>query len=173
VTAADAAPSDVPARSRRSRLPRLLVVLGLLVALIAGAAAGYLLRDRDDDTAERTGALAAARQYTVDLTTYDFASIDADFGRFARHGTPAFRTSFAATEAATKPTIVKAQSRALGTVVGAGLESFSGDRATVLLAVDQVVRSATRRGSTIERSRIRMTLTRSGGGWLVAAVKVL
>jgi Mce-associated membrane protein len=144
----------------------------VLIALVASAAAGYLLLSRDRAETARQDALAAARQYAVDLTTYDFATVDADFQRFARHGTKAFRASYAETIAASEPAIVKAQTRSLGTVVGAGLESYSHDRASVLLAVDQALRSATKPGATVDRSRLRMTLVRSGDGWLVSAVKV-
>ena len=57
-------------------------------------------------------------------------------------------------------------------MVGAGLESYSDDRASVLVAVDQEVRSAAKPGATVDRSRIRLTLVRAGDGWLVSAVKV-
>jgi Mce-associated membrane protein len=144
----------------------------VLVALVSSATAGYLLLTRDQDENGRRDVLAAARQYAVDLTTYDFATVDADFQRFARHGTKEFRASYAATIAASKPAIVQAQSRSLGTVVGAGLESYSDDTASVLVAVDQEIHSATRRGPTVDRSRIRLTLVRAGDGWLVSAVKV-
>ena len=145
----------------------------MLVALVSSAAAGYLLLTRDRAENARQDALASARQYAVDLTTYDFATIDEDFQRFARHGTKEFRASYAATIAASKPGIVKAQTRSLGTVVAAGLESYAGDRASVLLAVDQELRSATKQGATTDRSRIQLTLVRAGDGWLVSAVKVL
>jgi Mce-associated membrane protein len=144
----------------------------VLIALVSSAAAGYLLLTREQAEDARQDALAAARQYAVDLTTYDFATVDADFQRFARHGTKAFRASYATTIAASKPGIVKAQARSLGTVEGAGLESYSDDRASVLVAVDQEVRSAAKPGVTVDRSRIRLTLVRSGDGWLVAAVTV-
>jgi Mce-associated membrane protein len=145
----------------------------LVLALAACAWAGYLFVGNRQVRHERDGALLAARQYAVDLTTYDFATVDADFARFARHGTAAFRRTFAATVATTRPAIVQAQSRAIGTVVGAGLESLSGGRASVLLAVDQEVRSGRRPGVTTDRNRIRMTLVRSGNGWLVTGVMVL
>jgi Mce-associated membrane protein len=145
----------------------------VLIALLSSAGAGYLLLTRDQSESARQDALAAARQYAVDLTTYDFATVDADFQRFARHGTKEFRASYAATIAASKPGIVKAQTRSLGTVVGAGLESYADDKASVLIALDQEIRSATRPGPTVDRSRIRLTLVRSGNGWLVSAVKVL
>ncbi|MCU1592565.1 MAG: hypothetical protein JWP11_3821 [Frankiales bacterium] len=144
----------------------------MLLAVAAVAAAGSLFLTRHRAAQDREDALAAARQYAVDLTTYDYSSVDADFQRFARHGTKAFRASYATTIAAAKPGIVKAQSRSLGTVVGAGLESYSNDRASVLLAVDQEIRSARQPGPTVDRSRIRITLVRSGEGWLVTAVKV-
>jgi Mce-associated membrane protein len=137
------------------------------------AFAGYLLRSERQADDDRRDVLAAARQYAVDLTTYDFATVDADFQRFARHGTKDFQASYAATTAALKPAILKAQSRALGTVVGAGLESYADGRASVLVAVDQAIRSATRPGVTTEHSRVRMALVRAGDGWLVSAVKVL
>ena len=141
--------------------------------MLTAVAAGFLVQTRRDGAdAGRRDALAAARQYAVDLTTYDFATVDADFQRFARHGTTAFQASYAKTIAASKPAIVQAQARSLGTVVGAGLESYGHGRATVLLAVDQEIHSARRPGPTVDRSRIRMTLVRSGDGWLVSAVKV-
>ena len=143
-----------------------------MVALVTLAWAGYLLITRDQAAQDRDDALAAARQYAVDLTTYDFSSVDADFRRFARHGTKAFQASYAATIAAAKPAIVKAQSRSLGTVVGAGLESYGGGRAGVLLAVDQEIRSANQTGASVDRSRIRMTLRHVGNGWLVSSVQV-
>jgi Mce-associated membrane protein len=148
------------------------VALSVVVALVTLAWAGYLLITRDQAAQDRANALAAARQYAVDMTTYDFSSVDADFRRFSRHGTKAFQTSYAATIAAAKPAIVKAQSRSLGTVVGAGLESYGGGRASVLLAVDQEIRSASQQGASVDRSRIRMTLQHLGNGWLVSSVKV-
>jgi Mce-associated membrane protein len=150
------------------------LIAGLLVlALAAGSWAALLFLSSRQLAAERSGALLAARQYAVDLTTYDFSTIDADFARFARHGTAAFRKTYAATIAASEPAVVQAQSRALGTVVGAGLESLSGGRASVLLAVDQEIRSSRKPGVTTSRSRIRMSLVRSGDGWLVTGVRVL
>jgi Mce-associated membrane protein len=146
--------------------------LSVVVALLALAGAGYLLLTRDRAAQAREEALAAARLYAVDMTTYDFASVDADFRRFARHGTTAFQASYAATIAAAKPAIVRAQSRSLGTVVGAGLESYGGGKASVLLAVDQEIRSANQPGPSVDRSRIRMTLRHVGNGWLVSSVKV-
>jgi Mce-associated membrane protein len=137
-----------------------------------GALAGYLLVTRHHTDDGRAGALAAARQYAVDLTTYDFSSVDADFQRFARHGTKEFRATYARTIAAAKPGIVKAQSRAIGTVVGAGLESYGDGRASVLLAVDQELHSAAQPGPTLERNRIRLVLVRDGDGWLVSSLKV-
>ena len=151
----------------------MLVALATVVTLAALALTGYLLLTRQRAADERDAALAAARQYAVDLTTYDFSTVDADFQRFARHGTKAFQASYAATIASSKPGIVKAQSSSLGTVVGAGLESYADGRASVLLAVDQEIRSASRPAATVDRSRIRMTLVRAGDGWLVSAVKVL
>ena len=148
-------------------------MLAIVVALVASALAAYLLVTRSSAEDDRSGALAAARQYAVDLTTYDFASVDADFARFARHGTPAFRASYATTIRAARPGIVKDQRRAAGTVVGAGLESYSKARAEVLLAVDQEIRSAARTGPTVDHSRIQMTLVRSGDGWLISAVRVI
>jgi Mce-associated membrane protein len=148
------------------------VALSVVVALVAACVAGYLLLTRNQDAQRREDALAAARQYAVDLTTYDFSNVDADFQRFARHGTREFQKTYAATIAAARPAILQAQSRAIGTVVGAGLESYADGRASVLLAVDQAVRSAAKPGTQVDRNRIRITLLRAGDGWLVSAVKV-
>jgi Mce-associated membrane protein len=151
---------------------REVVALSVVLALAAIGMSAYLLATRERATHDRDAALAAARQYAVDLTTYDFATVDDDFARFARHGTKQFQASYASTIAAAKPAITQAQSRALGTVVGAGLESFGHGRATVLLAVDQEIRSARQSGATAARNRVRMGLVHAGDGWLVTAVTV-
>jgi Mce-associated membrane protein len=170
--------TEPPARRRTdarelSRRAKALIAAALAVALLSLAAAGYLLATRTSAADDRDAALSAARQYAVDLTTYDFATVDADVARFARHGTKEFQASYAKSIATVKPGIVKEQRRALGTVVAAGLESFRSDRATVLLAVDQEIRSAAGGGSSVDRSRIRMTLVHAGDGWLVSDVKVV
>jgi Mce-associated membrane protein len=151
---------------------RFVVAACILAGLAAIGLASYLFVGREQATRDRDGALAAARQYAADLTTYDFATVDADFARFARHGTKSFQTSYAATRATARPAIVSAQSRALGTVVGAGLESFGHGHAVVLLAVDQQIRSARQTGPTQDHSRIRMTLVKAGDGWLISALTV-
>ena len=57
-------------------------------------------------------------------------------------------------------------------MVAAGLESFDSDRAVAVVAVDQQI-SAKGAQSRTERNRLRMTLVRGDGTWLVQKVERL
>jgi hypothetical protein len=60
-------------------------------------------------------------------------------------------------------------STSVGTVLGAGIEAVDGDRVTVVVAVNQQLTTAGAEPRT-EAGRLRMTLIRSDGQWLIAGV---
>lgn len=143
-----------------------VVALTLAAALLVSGGGG------DDREQDRRSALDAARERTVALTSYDHRRLDADFARVLETATGPFAQEYAATTGSLRPTFVEQEAVATGEVVAAGLESASGDRAVAVVAVDQVIRT---RGASprTERNRLRMTLVRRDGTWLVEQVQRL
>lgn len=156
----------------RPRPPWSVVLVAVAVAVVSLAAAlgSLLVRGGDDGQQQaRTSALTAARERTVDLTSYDVATLDADFAKVSKTATGPFAKEYDTTSMALRETFEQQQAVSKSNVLAAGLESFAPDRAVVVLAVDQIIQTkgaAPRR----ERNRLRMTLVRPGDTWLVEKV---
>lgn len=150
-----------------------LVATGLaLVSLLVASTALLLGGGAGDGEQDRASALTAARARTARLTSYDFRTLDADFAAVLATATGDFDRDFRATSAQLRPTFVAAQAVATANVVGAGLESAGSDRAVAVVAVDQVI-STQGAAPRTERNRLRMTLVRPDGTWLVERVQRL
>lgn len=141
-------PADHPAgsgkglqpSSSRPRLPafRTIVAAGLIAALTTaglGAWVAYQLHQTQQTEKQRSVFLEAGRQSALNLTTIDFADVDADIQRVVDSATGAFRQDFQQRSPQLADFVRKAQSKTEGTVTEAGLESINADSATVLVAV--------------------------------------
>jgi Mce-associated membrane protein len=132
---------------RRARLSRAAVPLVAAVALVAALAGlagwlGYRAYEKHEANAKRDLLVQVARQGAVNLTTINYAEVDADVQRIIDLSTGAFRDDF---EQRSKPfveAVKTAQSKSEGTVTDAGLESQRGDSAQVLVAVAVKSRTA-------------------------------
>ena len=180
---APAAPPPAAPKTRRARhtAPPALVVVALAVAAVslAVAVAGLLLGSRGADRAEqaRESALEAARERTTVLTSYDYRMLDADFAAVLETATGEFEKDYRDTTGQLRGTFEQTKAVAVGTVVAAGLEDVEldqdgRDRAVAVVAVDQVISTAGAAPRT-ERNRLRMTLVRPDGTWLVESVERL
>ena len=167
-----------PVSTGRPRPPWSVVLVALALAVAGlGVALAALLVDRsdgpaDDGSAARAAALEAARERTVELTSYDHTTLDQDFARVLATATGDFKAEYEKTSAQLRPTFEQTQAVASGSVLGAGLESYAPERAVAVVAVDQVIRTkgaAPRR----ERNRLRMVLVKPEGDWLVERVERL
>ena len=79
--------------------------------------------------------VAAARQGAVNLTTIDWQEADSDINRILDSATGTFYDDFSKRSQPFVEVVKQAQSKSIGTVTEAGLESESGDQAQVLVAV--------------------------------------
>ncbi|WP_149443135.1 hypothetical protein [Mycolicibacterium sp. P9-22] len=122
-----------PGRSMRSAL-----ILGMVALTAVGGVVGWLgySAHRINHVAEHRGALlAAARQAAVNLTTIDFTNADAEVAHIADSATGDFRDDFQKRAPAFVDVVKQAQSKSEGTVTAAGVESYDGAQAKVLIAV--------------------------------------
>jgi Mce-associated membrane protein len=131
--AADAASGKRP----RSHL-RLATLIGLVVVVALAALVGWLgYRTYQSHQAEQQRALfvQVGRQGALNLTTIDFQHADADVQRILESATGAFYDDFAKRSKPFVEVVTQAQSKSVGTVTEAGLESENGDQGQVLVAV--------------------------------------
>ncbi|MGW2641160.1 hypothetical protein [Streptomyces sp. NPDC001348] len=170
-----------PPPARRRLLTAVLGAL-LVVALAVVCLLGWQYREGQRAEAARDAALTAARKAAPVVLSYDYRHLDRDFARAREHLTGHFRDEYRKTTATVVgPTarkyhgVVRATVAAPsgGGVPAASVVSAAPDRAVVLLFVNQVTRSTQVSGSRLDLNRVRMTMTRTSGGWKVSAVDAL
>ncbi|MER5378233.1 hypothetical protein [Streptomyces sp. NPDC002553] len=180
----DSGEDDVlPARPGRGRgLLTATLVLLLVAGLVAVAFLGWRFREGRATEQARGQALAAAREAAPVVLSYDHRRLDRDFDRARARLTGKFRDEYGrTTKAVVGPTARKYKGAVKAMVVeppgggapAASVVSASPDRVVVLLFVNQVTESTRITGSRVDLNRVRMTMSRTPGGWKVSAVDAL
>jgi Mce-associated membrane protein len=146
----------------------LLGVVGAL-ALAGLVTSALLLLSRPSDDSLRDSALQAAQQYTTTLTSFDARTLEEDIERVKGVSAEEFVAEYEQTMAGLREQIASDQTVSVGSVLAVGMERLDGDEATVLVAVNQQITSAGAEPRT-EANRVRMTLVRGDGSWLVRSV---
>jgi Mce-associated membrane protein len=175
--AAPAEPSPAErggADSSRRRLALLLAAVAVAAALVTALIVTYVRLVQSNAVSDaRSTALAAAKGFATELSSYDYQHLDQDFGSVVKHSADPFKSQFSRASKDLAPLIRKYQASSAGIVVGAGVSDATTDRATVVVFVDQTVRNTNSPTPRVDRNRLRLTLTHGGGGWLIDRVEVL
>jgi Mce-associated membrane protein len=152
---------------------RLAGIVGLLivVALMATAGwTGFRAHQAQQAKAQRQLFLQVGRQCALNLTTIDWQHAEADVQRLMDSATGKFYEQFSQREQPFIDVVKKAQSKSVGTITEAGLESDSRDKADVLVAVSI---KTTNLGATEEPPRewrMRISVEKSGNDVKVSNV---
>jgi Mce-associated membrane protein len=174
-----ASPS-APGRARRSR--RATVALGVTcVALAAGLVAALVGLRAESATAgrelaiQRAGseAVAAARAYAVDLSSYSYKDLNTSADKVLANATASFRKSYTASSSALDAVLEHYQASAVGRVLAAGVETASPGQVVVLVFLDQTATNSEHTKPTTDESRLEMTLVERHHRWLIDKVLVL
>jgi Mce-associated membrane protein len=131
-------PKDVAAEARPMSPVRSATLLGVLAVVASTALAGWLgFREYEAHQAQQQSELLVqvGRQGALNLTTIDWQHADADIQRILDSATGTFYDDFSKRSKPFVDVVKKAQSKSVGTVTEAGLESQSGNEAQVLVAV--------------------------------------
>ncbi|MDX6351451.1 MAG: Mce-associated rane protein [Streptomyces sp.] len=160
----------IPVRIRAGALA-LLLVGGLVAATFLGLA----YHDAERTGQARTQAVAAARNAAPVILSYDYRHLGRDFTAARTHLTGTFRDTYArTTRTVVTPTATKYQGVVTATVAaGPAVVSATPDKVVVLVFVNQVTDSTRLAAPRLDLNRVRMTLTRTAGGWKVSAVDAL
>jgi Mce-associated membrane protein len=117
---------------------RLALVAGTVVALVLTALVGWLgfaAYQSHRAQQQRELFIQAGRQGALNLTTIDWQHADSDVQRIVDSATGTFRDEFSERRQPFIEVVKKSQSKSVGTITEAGLESESGDEAQLMLAV--------------------------------------
>lgn len=108
-----------------------------IVAAVTGLAGwlGYRAFDAHQESQQQAVFVTAARQAALNLTTLSYTEIEADVKRIIDSSTGSFRDEFQQRSPTFIEVIKQTQSKSVGTVTAAGVESISGHQAQVLVAV--------------------------------------
>jgi hypothetical protein len=161
------------ARSRtRPSLP-LVPVLAVLLVLLLGAA-GYLWFTRPEASAVRTGdyaeALQAARSGVVDMTSFDYLTLDDDIEQIRRVTTGDLRKEAVDQLDTRRQQITDAQAVVNTEVVGAGVTRADTNDATALLVIQSTQKSTASPQAQVVRYRIQVELEKVDGRWLLSGI---
>jgi Mce-associated membrane protein len=164
---------DKPASTDPKRRSRLVTVVAVGTVIAVAGLAGWLgLRAYQSYQAEKQRELfvGVARQVAVNLATVDWQHVDADAQRILDSSTGAFYDDF---EKRMKPfveVVKKVQSKSVGTVDEAALESQSGDQAEVLVAMYVKVSTSSDPDQPRRAWRMRVSVQEVGDGAKVSNV---
>lgn len=164
---ADGVTSSEAVRRRRRWLVVDAVLLVLVVAALVsvGLTARQTLADRADDQA-RAGALAAAEQLAVAVTSLDYRTFDRDSQRVVAATGGQLKQQLTTENAALKKAMTTSRATTSGRVLEAAVVDADRDSARVLLVVDADVTNTSTTKPTARHYRIQLDLSRQGGRWL-------
>ena len=169
--------TEVPAPEAPRPRGRLLVVLLLLLVASAAVALAVLqsvrLHDARSTASDERAALVVARQVASDLNSYDYTTLDADFGKVLASATDPIKSQYTTTSAKLKALLVQYKAKATSTVTAGGVASHTGSTVTVVLFVDQTVTNTNTPQSRVDRNRLQLTLRKVDGRWLVSDAQLL
>jgi len=163
-------------RSGRGLLPAVVGVLLLTSIVLAAVTALFLARvhQRQQADTARTAALAAARASAVDLLSYDYHHLDADFAKAKSHLTGPFAQEYADTSSkVVQPTATEFQAVVTASVAAAAVKTASASSAVVLVFVNQTSQNTKVPAPHVDQNRVRLTMTKVHGQWLVSKLEAL
>ena len=155
---------------------RLALVTGLAGFVALAALCGWLgYRAHEQRQHDQFSALLVevGKQAAINLTTIDYEQAQSDVQRILDSATGEFYDDFEKRSGPFIDVVEKVQSKTVGTVTEAGLESVTGQEGEVLVAV--TVTSSTK-GVPDEKPRywrMRMTVSRDGGAAKVSKVNFI
>lgn len=155
---------------RRGARPIPLLVTALVASLLWAASLGLQVRSDNREDSDRREAVAAGESVAISLTSYDHTRLQDDVAAATANMTEAFRADYTVATEAFRQFIARLHAKATATVLNAGLMSYGDGRAEVLVFVDQTVTNDNLTAPRLDRSRMRLSMEKQDGRWLVSAV---
>jgi Mce-associated membrane protein len=163
---------DAPAKRSASHV-RLALVVGVAAVVFVTSIGGWLgfqTYKSHQAQAQRQLFLQMGRQCALNLTTIDWQHADDDVQRLLNSATGKFLDQFSQRKQPFIEVVKKAQSKSVGTITEAGLESDSGNQAQVLVAVSIKTSNLGAADQPPREWRMRITVEKAGNDVKVSNV---
>ena len=147
-------------------------VVAIVALLGVGGWLGFRLHQDDQVRAQRSLYVQVARQTAINLTTINYTEVDADIKRVLDSATGGFHEEFQNRSQPFVEVVKKVQSKTEGTIAEAGLLSYTGDQAQVLVAISvKTSMAGAPPDQEPRRWRMRLTVDKNGEGAKVSKVE--
>lgn len=153
---------------------RLVGGLAVVVVLLAATAIFLLLKKGEQDSREAAGrdAVTVAAAAAQDFSSYDYRSLDSSFKTAMNEATGEWLKQYQQLAQQIRQTASQSQVVVVGTVLKTGVELVSPSRVVAVVFLNQQTSKAGQdRG--YDQYRLRLTLVKQQGRWLVANLQAL
>jgi Mce-associated membrane protein len=157
-----------------SRIPKPITVgVGTIAALLAVSGwLGFRLHQDHQVQDQRSLYVQVARQTAINLTTINYAQVDADIKRVLDSATGGFHEEFQNRSKPFVEVVKKVQSKTEGTIAEAGLLSYTKEQGQVLVAISvKTSLGGAPPDQEPRRWRMRLTVDKTGDGATVSNVE--
>lgn len=159
-------------------LPRqwqVVVILGALVVVLAATVLWEILQTMNANatTTAGTDAQNAARSAAQTILSYDYKNLNSEMTKAEALTTGSFRQQYEADAPRLLALAKQAQGVVQANVWQAGIVSSSPNQVTVLLFVDQTTTQSSNQTPQLSQNRVKMTMQKVGGNWLVSNLQAL
>jgi Mce-associated membrane protein len=162
----------VPQWLLRTPTPVTVGVAGIVALLGVGGWLGFRLHQDHQVQDQRSLYVQVARQTAINLTTINYAEVDADIKRVLDSATGGFHDEFQNRSQPFVEVVKKVQSKTEGTIAEAGLLSYTKEQAQVLVAISVKTAMGTAPADQEPRRwRMRLTVDKVGDGAKVSNVE--
>lgn len=155
-------------------IPRPLLFAAAAVLLVAAVAAvgftGYHFWSDRQAEQGRAESVAVASRTVSGMFSYDFHTVDTDLPKVSDNLAPGLRTDFSKMMGEVAAAAKEKQLTAQLTAQAAGVETAAPSHAVVLLYVNAVATGKDTPQGSVAAYRVRVTLDKTHGRWLVSAV---
>lgn len=177
--APDPPPAERAGRRRIGRRRRLAAAVSAasIAALSVAGYGGWLVWQHHQTDVGAQQALAAAEKYVLTLSNFDSVHPDPadekDMDYLLDGATGEYREMYARSQAKLLELQVDKKATGRGTLVDAAIKSASRDKVVVVLLADQAVTNTDNPDPLLDRSRLRVTMDKVDGRWLVGYLEAL
>ncbi len=170
--------ADGAAAWPRGSSTALVGILGALLAVFVVAAGffGYHYfagSGPADESAARAQVVQIAGDYAVKLSSFDYRDLDKNRSAITAMSTEEFGKKYDEMVKALTEIVSNGKGVATAEVVNSAVESISGDKATVILFVNQKARNVVAPDGKNQPYRMVVKLARTDGRWLVDDVQTV
>lgn len=172
--AAEVAAAEPHEPMSRGRLVGVVGGLAVVVVLLAVTAIVLLLKKGEQDSREAAGrdAVTVAAAAAQDFSSYDYRSLDSSFKTAMNEATGEWLKQYQQLAQQIRQTASQSQVVVVGTVLKTGVELVSPSRVVAVVFLNQQTSKAGQdRG--YDQYRLRLTLVKQQGRWLVANLQAL